>query len=115
MDFDYGLDWFGFYRGIDKADDGLDELSSSLRHIFSEADHLNYVFRELTRDAAKIKDEDKREKFETVLSYFPYCLYEISEKCYEMSAEIDKVREFGLSELVVESEEMAKEKKKAAN
>lgn len=98
-----------FYAQIDKADDELNEVSRSLMHIFKDTDHLNHVFDKLAMDAEKIKDKDKREKFETVLSYFPYCLYEISEKCYKMSAEIDKVREFGLSELVIEAEKMAKE------
>lgn len=109
----YPLDWFGFYRGINKADDGLGELIRSLWDISSEADHLNYVFEELARDAEKIKDEEKREKFKGVLSYLSARLYEIGEKCNGIGIDLDMMRECDFIELVEEAEEMADEEKKA--
>lgn len=105
-----------FYTQIDKADDGLKAVSVDLYKIFRDTDHLQYIFSDLSEKAAEIEDENKRERFESVLSYLSERLYEIGEECYKLSGEIDEVREFDLSELVVEAEEMEKEeKKKAAN
>lgn len=108
----YPLDWFGFYRGIDKADDRLNELIRSLWDISSEADHLNYVFEELTSDAAKIKDEEKREKFKGVLSYLSEQIHELGERCNAIGIDLDMVRECDFIELVEEAEEMAEGEKK---
>lgn len=105
-----------FYTQIDKADDGLKAVSVDLYKIFRDTDHLQYIFSDLSEKAAEIEDENKRERFESVLSYLSERLYEIGEECYKLSGEIYEVREFDLSELVVEAEEMEKEeKKKAAN
>ena len=109
----YPLDWFGFYRGIDKADDGLNELIRSLWNISSEADHLSYIFEELTRDAKKIKDEEKREKFKGVLSYLSERLYEIGEECNGIGIDLDMMRNCDLIEILGDAEEMEKKKKKA--
>ena len=102
-----------FYTQIDKADDGLKAVSGDLWGIFSGTDHLQYIFSDLAEKAAEIEDEEKRERFESVLSYLSERLYEISDECYKLSAEIDNVREYDFSELVVEAEEMEKEEKKA--
>lgn len=101
-----------FYAQIDKADDGLKAVGVDLYKIFRDADHLSYIFRDLAEKAAGIEDEDKRDGFESVLSYLSDRLYEISEECYKVSGEIDKAREFDFSELVVEAEGMADEEKK---
>ena len=101
-----------FYAQIDKADDELEAVSGDLWEIFRGTYHLQYIFSDLAEKAAEIEDEEKRERFESVLFYLSDRLYEIGEECYKLSAEIDNVREYDLSELVVESEEMAKEEKK---
>lgn len=101
-----------FYSQIDKADDELKTVSGDLWKISSDTDHLYFIFRDLSKEAAEIEDEEKREKFEIVLSYLSERLDEISEKCYKLSAEIDRARELDLSELVIEAEEMADEEKK---
>lgn len=109
------MDAMEFYAQIDKADDGLKVVSGDLWKVFSDTDHLQYIFRDLSEKAAEIEDEEKRERFESVLSYLSDRLYEIGEECYKLSAEIDNVREYDLSELVVEAEYMAmadEEKKK---
>ena len=56
--------------------------------------------------------EEKRERFESVLSYLSERLYEIGEEFYKLSAEIETVREYDLSELVIEADEIAEEEKK---
>lgn len=105
-----------FYTQIDKADDELKAVSFDIYKIFRDTDHLQHIFSDLAEKAAEIEDEDKRERFESVLSYLSDRLYEIGEECYKVSAEIDKVREYDLSELVVEADEMAyEEKKKLSN
>lgn len=105
-----------FYAQIDKADDDFKAVSVDLFRIFRDTDHLYFIFKNLSEQAENIKDEDKREMFESELAYLSELLYEIGEKCYDISAEIDKVRELNLSELIVEAEEMAdEEKKKPAN
>lgn len=109
--FGYSLDWFGFYRGIDKADDELAEVSRSLMHIFRDTDHLNHIFEKLARDAEKIEDEEKSEKFMVILSYLSDRLYEIGDQCYDISTKIDGVRECNLSELIIEAEEMTEGEK----
>lgn len=101
-----------FYAQLDKADDELKAVSGDLYKIFSATDHLQYIFSNLGEKAAEIEDEDKRDRFETVLFYLSSRLNEISEECYKLSAEIDNVREYDFSGLVCEAEEMAKEKKK---
>lgn len=101
-----------FYAQLDKADDELKAVCGDLWEIFRDTDHLQLIFSDLAEKAAEIEDEEKRERFESVLSYLSERLYEMGEECYKLSAEIDRAREFDLSELVVESEEMAKEEKK---
>ena len=101
-----------FYAQLDKADDELKAVSGDLYKIFSVTDHLQYIFSNLGEKAAEIEDEDKRDRFETVLFYLSSRLNEISEECYKLSAEIDNVREYDLSELVIEADEIAEEKKK---
>lgn len=100
-----------FYAQIDQADDELAEVSRSLMDIFRDAHHLNHIFEKLARDAEKIKDEEKREKFCSVLSYLSGRLYEIGDQCCDISTEIDGVRECNLSELIIEAEEMAEGEK----
>lgn len=107
------MDARDFYAQIDKADDDFKAVSVDLFRIFRDTDHLYFIFKNLSEQAENIKDEDKREMFESELAYLSELLYEIGEKCYDISAEIDKVREFNLSELIVEAEEMADEEKKA--
>lgn len=102
-----------FYARIENADDELNAVSVDLDKIFRDTDHLQHIFSDLAEKAAEIEDEDKRERFESVLLYLSNRLYEIGEECYKLSGEIDNVREYDLSELVVEAEEMAKEEKKA--
>lgn len=102
-----------FYAQIDKADDDFKAVSVDLFRIFSDTDHLYFIFKNLSEQAENIKDEDKREMFESELAYLSELLYEIGEKCYDISAEIDKVRELNLSVLIVEAEEMADEEEKA--
>ena len=104
-----------FYAQIDKADDELKAVSGDLYKIFSATDHLQYIFSNLGEKAAEIEDEDKRDRFETVLFYLSSRLNEISEECYKLSAEIDNVREYDLSELVIEADEIAEEKKNPSN
>ena len=101
-----------FYAQIDEADDGLKAVSGDLWGIFRDTDHLQHIFSDLAEKAAEIEDEDKRERFESVLSYLSERLYEMGEECYKLSAEIDNVREYDLSELVVEADYMAAEEKK---
>lgn len=101
-----------FYAQIDKADDELREVGVKLWEIFRDADHLQHIFRDLAEKAAEIEDEEKRERFETVLWYLGDRLDEIGEGCYKVSGEIDNMREYSLSELVVEADEMAEEEKK---
>lgn len=105
-----------FYAQLDKADDELKAVSVDLWEIFRKSDHLQYIFSDLGEKAAEIEDENKRDRFETVLFYLSSRLNEISEECYKLSGEIDNVREYDFSELVVEADEMADaEEKKAAN
>lgn len=106
------MDAMEFYAQIDKADDGFKAVSVDLYKIFRDTDHLQYIFSDLAEKAAEIEDEETRERFESVLSYLSERLYEMGEECYKLSAEIDNVREYDLSELVVEAEYMAKEEKK---
>lgn len=106
------MDARNFYAQIDKADDGLKVVSGDLWKIFSDKDHLQYIFSDLAEKAAEIEDEEKRERFESVLAYLSDRLYEIGEECYKLSGEIDNLREYDFSELVVEAYEMAKEEKK---
>lgn len=106
------MDKRGFYAQIDKADDELAEVSRSLMHIFRDAHHLNHIFEKLARDAEKIKDKEKSKKFMVILSSLSDQLYKIGDQCYDISTEIDGVRECNLSELIIEAEEMAKEEKK---
>lgn len=101
-----------FYAQIDKADDELKAVSGDLYKIFRDTDHLQYIFSDLAEKAAEIEDEEKRERFESVLSYLSERLYEMGEECYKLSAEIDNVREYDLSELVIEADEIAEEEKK---
>lgn len=101
-----------FYAQIDKADDELREVGVKLWEIFRDADHLQYIFSNLGEKAAEIEDEEKRDRFETVLFYLSSRLNEISEECYKVSGEIDNMREYSLSELVGEAEEMAEEERK---
>lgn len=108
------MDAMEFYAQIDKADDELAEVSRSLMHIFRDAHHLNHIFEKLARDAEKIKDKEKSEKFMVILSSLSDRLYEIGDQCYDISTKIDGVRECNLSELIIEAEEMA-EGEKAAN
>ena len=108
------MDARDFYDQIDKADDDFKAVSVDLFRIFRDTDHLYFIFKNLSEQAENIKDEDKREMFESELAYLSELLYEIGEKCYDISAEIDKVRELNLSELIVEAEEMADEEKKKA-
>lgn len=101
-----------FYAQIDKADDELKAVCGDLWEIFRDTDHLQYIFSDLAEKAAEIEDEEKRERFESVLSYLSERLYEIGEECYKLSAEIETVREYDFSGLVCEAEEMADEEKK---
>lgn len=101
-----------FYAQLDKADDELKAVSGDLYKIFSATDHLQYIFSNLGEKAAEIEDEDKRDRFETVLFYLSCRLNEISEECYKVSGEIDRVREYDFSELVEEAEYIANEEKK---
>ena len=101
-----------FYAQIDKADDELKAVGVALYKIFRDTDHLQYIFSDLAEKAAEIEDEEKRERFESVLSYLSERLYEMGEECYKLSAEIDNVREYDLSELVIEADEIAEEEKK---
>ena len=73
---------------------------------------MQYIFSDLAEKAAEIEDEEKRERFESVLSYLSERLYEIGEEFYKLSAEIETVREYDLSELVIEADEIAEEEKK---
>lgn len=100
-----------FYAQIDKADDDFKAVSVDLFRISSDADYLHFIFRDLSEQAENIKDEERREKFQSELAYLSELLDEIGEKCCDISAEIDKVRELNLSELVVRAEEMADEEK----
>ena len=105
-----------FYAQLDKADDELKAVSDDLYKIFSATDHLQYIFSNLGEKAAEIEDENKRDRFETVLFYLSCRLNEISEECYKVSGEIDRVREYDFSELVEEAEYIAnEEEKKTAN
>lgn len=106
------MDSRDFYDQIDKADDELKVVSDGLWKMSSDADHLYFIFKNLSEQAENIKDEEKREMFESELAYLSDLLDEIGEKCCDISAEIDKVREFNLSELIVRAEEMADEEKK---
>jgi len=101
-----------FYAQIDKAGDEFKAVGVDLNKIFRGTDHLQYIFSDLAEKAAEIEDEEKGERFESVLSYLSERLYEISDECYKLSAEIEEAREYDLSELVVESEWMADEEKK---
>lgn len=104
-----------FYAQIDQADDELAEVSRSLMDIFRDAHHLNHIFAKLARDAEKIKDEEKREKFCSVLSYLSDRLYKIGDQCCDISTEIDMALGCDFGELVDEAEEMADEEKKPSN
>lgn len=107
------MDARDFYDQIDKADDELKAMSDDLWKMSSDADHLYFIFKNLSEQAENIKDEEKREMFESELAYLSELLDEIGEKCCDISAEIDKVRELNLSELIVRAEEMAAEEKKS--
>lgn len=101
-----------FYAQIDKADDELKAVSFDIYKISRDTIHVQHMFSDLSEKAEEIEDEEKRERFETLLSYLSERLYEIGEECYKLSGEIDDVREYNFSELVVEAEEMADEDKK---
>jgi hypothetical protein len=101
-----------FYAQIDKADDEFKTVGVDLYKIFRDTDHLQYIFSDLAEKAAEIEDEEQRERFESVLSYLSERLYEIGEECYKLSAEIEEAREYDLSELVIEADEIAEEEKK---
>ena len=104
------------YAQIDQADDELKAVSVDWYKIFRDTEHLQYIFSDLAEKAAEIEDEEKRERFESVLSYLSERLYEIGEECYKLSAETEEAREYDLSELVIEADEIAEEeKKKTAN
>lgn len=107
------MDARDFYAQIDKADDELKAVGVDLYKIFRDTDHLQYIFSDLSEKAEGIEDGEKRESFESVLSYLSERLYEICKECYKLSAEIEEVREYDLSELVFEAEEMSKKEKKA--
>lgn len=105
-----------FYAQIDEADDELKAVSGDLYKISRDTIRLQHMFSDLSEKAAEIEDEEKRDKFETVLSILSERLYEISVECYKGSGEIDKVREYDFSELVEEAEYIAnEEEKKTAN
>ena len=105
-----------FYAQIDEADDGLHELIESLGDICSATNNLKYIFEKITRGAANIKDEEKREKFSSVLSYLNDRLHELGEQCKDICADFSNLRYCDFSELVEEAEYIAnKEKKKTAN
>ena len=106
------MDARDFYAQIDKADDEFKAVGVDLYKIFRDTDHLQYIFSDLAEKAAEIEDEEKRERFESVLSYLSERLYEMGEECYKLSAEIDNVREYDFSGLVCEAEEMADEEQK---
>ena len=101
-----------FYDQIEKADDELVELSYAFDDLMRKTEDCSSRLEELATDAAEIKDEEKREKFASVLSILICRLNEISEECYKVSGEIDNVREYDFSELVIEADEMADEEKK---
>ena len=81
-----------FYAQIDKADDELKAVGVDLYK--------------------EIEDEEKRERFESVLSYLSERLYEIGEEFYKLSGEIDKMREGLDIEADVMADVMAEEEKK---
>ena len=99
-----------FYAQIDKADDELKAVGVDLYKIFRDTYHLQYIFSDLAEKAAEIEDKEKRNRFESVLLHLSDRLYEIGEECYKLSGEIDTVREYDLSELVVEAEKVLKGK-----
>lgn len=101
-----------FYAQIDKADDDLKAVSGDLWEIFRATDHLQYIFSNLGEKAAEIEDENKRDRCETVLFYLSSRLNEISEECYKLSGEIDKMREGLDIEADVMADVMADEEKK---
>lgn len=103
-----------FYAQIDKADDELEAVSGDLWEIFRGTYHLQHIFSDLAEKAAEIEDKEKRDRFKTVLLHLRDRLYEIGKECYKVSGEIATVREYDLSELVVEAEYMANEEKKKA-
>ena len=101
-----------FYAQIDKADDELKAVSDDLYKIFSATDHLQYIFSDLAEKAEETEDEEKIESFETLLWYLSTRLDEISEECYKLSGEIDKMREGLDIEADVMADVMADEEKK---
>ena len=101
-----------FYAQIDKADDELKAVGVDLYKIFRDTYHLQYIFSDLAEKAAEIEDEEKRERFESVLSYLSERLYEIGEEFYKLSGEIDKMREGLDIEADVMADVMAEEEKK---
>lgn len=108
------LDAEEFYQQIEAADDKLDRLSTALWDAGRAAEDLSvYTFEQLADMAEKIEDEERHDKFSTFF-YLSEVLDEITDKCLDLSKKIDTLREYNLSELVCEAEEMAEEIKKSS-
>lgn len=103
------MDAMGFYTQIDKAYKELIDIKREFFVLWRRFKGLSYRFEELARDAENIKDEEKRESFESVLSSLSEQSHECDERWHDISANFDNAHYYDFVELVAMAEEMAKE------
>lgn len=96
-----------FYAQIDKAYKELIDIDKGFRGLRERTQGFAACLEELARDAEKIKDKDKNEKFCSVLSYLSERIYEFDKQENTIDSFLDSVRYYDFIDLVNEAEEMA--------
>lgn len=106
MDFDY----LEFYRQIDQAYKELIDIKRAFSVLWRRFKAFSCRLEELARDAENIKDEEKRESFESVLSSLSEQSHECDERWHDISANFDNAHYYDFVELVAMAEEGLKGK-----
>lgn len=97
-----------FYAQIDNAYKELIEIRRAFRELRKKTGGFSSRLEGIARDAENIKDEEKREKFSSVLSYLRERFHEISEPDHDIDSFLDHVRYYDFLYLLDEAEEMTK-------
>lgn len=98
-----------FYAQIDKAYKELIDIKREFFVLWRRFKGFSCRLEELASDATDIKDEEKRERFESVLSSLSEQSYKCDELWHDISAYFANTHYYDSVELVAMAEEMANE------
>lgn len=108
------MDYLAFYRQMGNADKELLDICYSFNELRLRTSDFAFRLEGLAMEVEKIDSQKEREMFNNVLTSFSERLYEISERCDNLSGELDEAHHNNFVAMLSKAEEMAMKGRKKA-